>query len=154
MLRGASDRTREIDTNWHLSIDFAIGNFSMFCQFLMICQHYLQWFLHIFIFDSSTYDANASKFLSKVYRKADPRRPAGNGREAWCRMAYDSTVWIDGGDHDDEDDGDTAHGVLSGDNLDSVLLHQWPTCSFNTCICSELGWYRHRNDNEWPDGDN
>lgn len=56
--------------------------------------------------------------------------------------------------HDDEDDGDTADGVLSGDNPDSVLLHQWPTCSFNTCICSELGWYRHRNDNEWPDGDN
>ena len=89
----------------------------------MICQHYLQWLLHIFIFDSSTYAANASKFLSKVYRKADPRRPAGNGREASFRMAYDSTDGIDGGDHDDEDDGDTADVVPSGDNPDGAPLY-------------------------------
>lgn len=45
-------------------------------------------------------------------------------------MVYDSTDGIDGGDHDDEDDGDTADVVLSGDNPDSVLLHDWPTCLF------------------------
>lgn len=38
-------------------------------------------------------------------------------------MAYDSTVWIDGGDHDDEDDGDTADVVPSGDNPDGAPLY-------------------------------